>query len=127
MVLLRRPIIIALLIGAGITSTVVYRRSTAVDASPDLAATVHGGLDPGMMRFAAMHGPVMQAGLFQMPLLSLSDMRSVPARAMGTGSRGSLATPASLVLTPSGDDDIAPREDLEPAGQPIHDGMKAGV
>ncbi|MDQ0391672.1 cell wall hydrolase [Labrys monachus] len=125
MVAWRRPLIIALLIGAGITTTVTYRRLTAVTAVPP-ASSERGALDRGLTTFAALHGPVMQAGLFQMPLLSLSDMRSVPRSAMGP-IFASLPSSASLIPSPDRSDDVAMPDDVDPPGLPIHDGMKDGA
>ncbi|CAM5763596.1 hypothetical protein LMIY3S_00865 [Labrys miyagiensis] len=121
---LRRPVIIALLLCAGATSTMVYRRCTAVQTGPTVTASMHGALGRPVGIFSVRAASVVQAGLFSMPQLSLADMSAAPQAANGSGGFVMRATPASLVLTPSRDDFSESAAELGPPSAPIHDGMK---
>jgi spore germination cell wall hydrolase CwlJ-like protein len=124
--LLRRPVVIALLLCAGAASTVMFRRHTAVQASPGpaVAASMHSLLERPAGIIGIRNASVVRAGLFGMPQLSLTDMSSVPQAAIGGNAFTVRATPASLVLTPSRDDFSDFSADSGPPGAPIHDGMK---
>ncbi|MGN8115466.1 cell wall hydrolase [Labrys sp. 22185] len=124
--LLRRPVIIALLLCAGATSTMMYRRSTAVQASPAVAASMHGALQGGVGVLGARRASVMRAGLFAMPQLSLADIGSAPQAAFGDGFT-LRAMPASLTLTPSRSDFMPLPDDVGPPSAPIRDATKKGM
>ncbi len=121
--LLRRPVIIALLLCAGATSTMMYRRSTAVQASPAVAASLHGALQGGVGVLGGRRASVMRAGLFAMPQLSLADIGSAPQTAFGEGFT-LRAMPAALALAPSRDEFMPLPDDVGPPGSPIRDGTK---
>jgi spore germination cell wall hydrolase CwlJ-like protein len=121
---LRRPVIIALLLSAGATSTMVYRRCTVVPTGTTITASMHSGLDKPVGLFGVRSASLVQASLFTMPRLSLSDM-SVAPQATEDGKDFKLrATPASLVLAPDREDFAAEPAEDGPPGAPIHDGMK---
>lgn len=121
--LLRRPVIIALLLCAGATSTMMFRRSTAIQASPAVSASMHGALQGGIGVLGGRRASVVRAGLFAMPQLSLADITSAPKSAFDDGFTLK-AMPAALVLTPSRDDFRPLAEDDGPPGTPIRDATK---
>ncbi|GLS23406.1 hypothetical protein GCM10007874_64270 [Labrys miyagiensis] len=121
---LRRPVVIALLLCAGATSAMIYRRCTAVQAGPTVTASLHSALDRPVGLFGVRSARVVEAGLFGMPQLSLADMSAAPKSRDGSNGFVLRATPASLVLTPDSDDLADPPADGGPRSAPIHDGMK---
>lgn len=125
--LLRRPVVIALLLCAGATSTMIYRRHTAIEVGPGITASMHGALETQPSILGVRRASIMRAGLFQMPQLSLTDMSSAPQTSISANGFTVRATPASLVLTPSRNDFSDLPEDEGPPGSPIHDGMKKGA